>query len=134
MPPALNTTSEVKCESHSVVFDSLRPMNCTVHGILKARTPEWVTCPFSRGSSKPRGRIQCLTLKVDSLPAEPQGKLKSITRGMGKPPKHPTGPTSKHTERVTDRKARGPHLARGDKSTNGRFFYFVLFCFVPILC
>ena len=54
-------------------------------------------------------------MKVDSLPAEPQGKLKSITRGMGKPPKHPTGPTSKHTERVTDRKARGPQAAGENK-------------------
>ena len=30
------------------------PMNCTVHGILQARILEWVTFPFSRGSSQPR--------------------------------------------------------------------------------
>ena len=35
------------------------PMDCnlpgsTVHGILQARTLEWVAIPFSRGSSQPR--------------------------------------------------------------------------------
>ena len=30
------------------------PMDYTVHGILQARTLEWVTFPFSRGSSQPR--------------------------------------------------------------------------------
>ena len=25
-------------------------MDCTVHGILQARIPEWVAFPFSRGS------------------------------------------------------------------------------------
>ena len=30
------------------------PMGYTVHGILQARTLEWVAIPFSRGSSQPR--------------------------------------------------------------------------------
>ena len=30
------------------------PMDYTVHGILQARTLEWVAFPFSRGSSQPR--------------------------------------------------------------------------------
>ena len=30
------------------------PMGYTVHGLLQARTLEWVACPFSRGSSQPR--------------------------------------------------------------------------------
>ena len=30
----------------------------TVHGILQARILEWVTIPFSRGSSQPRNRTQ----------------------------------------------------------------------------
>ena len=30
------------------------PMDYTVHGILQARTLEWVTFPFSRGSFQPR--------------------------------------------------------------------------------
>ena len=33
-------------------------MDYTVHGILQARILEWVTFPFSRGSSQPRDRTQ----------------------------------------------------------------------------
>ena len=33
------------------------PMIYIVHGILQARTLEWVASPFSRGSSQPRDRI-----------------------------------------------------------------------------
>ena len=33
-------------------------MDYTVHGILQARTLEWVALPFSRGSSQPRDRTQ----------------------------------------------------------------------------
>ena len=33
------------------------PMDYTVHGILQARILEWVTFPFSRGSSQPRDWI-----------------------------------------------------------------------------
>ena len=34
------------------------PMDYTGHGILQARTLEWVTFPFSSGSSQPRDRTQ----------------------------------------------------------------------------
>ena len=34
------------------------PMDYGVHGILQARTLEWVAFPFSRGSSQPRDRTQ----------------------------------------------------------------------------
>ena len=34
------------------------PMYYTVHGILQARTLEWVAFPFSRDSSQPRDRTQ----------------------------------------------------------------------------
>ena len=34
------------------------PMDYTVCGILQARILEWVTFPFSRGPSQPRGRTQ----------------------------------------------------------------------------
>ena len=34
------------------------PMDCTIHRILQARILEWVTFPFTRGSSQPRGRTQ----------------------------------------------------------------------------
>ena len=43
-------------KSHSVVSDSLWPH--TVHGILRARTLEWLTFPFSKGSSQPRDQTQ----------------------------------------------------------------------------
>ena len=34
------------------------PMDNTVHGLLQASILEWVTFPFSRGSSQPRDRTQ----------------------------------------------------------------------------
>ena len=49
-------------------------MDCTVQGILQARILEWVAIPFSRGSFQPRSPA----LRVDSLPAEPPGKLTYI--------------------------------------------------------
>ena len=36
------------------------PPGSSVHGILQARILEWVAIPFSRGSSPPRDRTQCL--------------------------------------------------------------------------
>ena len=45
------------------------PTDCIVHGILQARTLEWVAFPFSRDSSQPRSPA----LQADSLPAEPPG-------------------------------------------------------------
>ena len=45
-------------ESRSVVSDSLRPMDCIVHGILQARILVRAAFPFSRGSSQPRDRTQ----------------------------------------------------------------------------
>ena len=44
-------------ESHSVMSDSEVPWN-VVRGILQARILEWVTFPFSRGSSQSRGWTQ----------------------------------------------------------------------------
>ena len=53
-------TTKIHCESESllVMSDSLRPMDCIVHGILWARVLEWVAFPFSKGSSQPRDRTQ----------------------------------------------------------------------------
>ena len=45
-------------ESHSVVLDSLLPMDYTAQGILQAKMLEQVAFPFSRGSSKPRDGTQ----------------------------------------------------------------------------
>ena len=61
--------SESESKSHSVVSNSLQS-----HGILQARTLEWVAFPFSRGSSQPRIEPRFPALQVDSLPVEPQGK------------------------------------------------------------
>ena len=60
---ALEKSVKVKdCESQScpTLCD---PMDCIVHGILQARTLEWVTFPFSRGSSQPRDQTQVSLLQ-----------------------------------------------------------------------
>ena len=57
------------------------PMDYIVHGILQARILEWVTFPFSRGSSQPRDRTQVSPITGGFLPAEPQGKPKNT--GVG---------------------------------------------------
>ena len=56
-------------------------MNYTVHGILQARTLEWVAFPFFRGLSQPGIEPRSLTFQEDSLPGEPQGKPKNT--GVG---------------------------------------------------
>ena len=45
--------------------------------VLQAKTLECIASPFSRGSSQPRDKPRSLTLWVDSLPGEPQRKLKN---------------------------------------------------------
>ena len=47
------------------------PPSSSVHGILQARTLEWVAILFSRGSSWPRGWRMSPALPADSLPPEP---------------------------------------------------------------
>ena len=61
----------LSCFSHVRLFDAL---NCSllgssVHGILQARILEWVTMPFSKGSSQPRdwthtSYISCVNRRV----------------------------------------------------------------------
>ena len=46
----------VKVEVPQSCWTLCDPMDHTVHGILQARILEWVTFPFSRGSSQPRNR------------------------------------------------------------------------------
>ena len=50
------------------------PMDYTVYGILQARILEWLAFPFSRELPNSGIEPRSLTLQVDSLPAEPQGK------------------------------------------------------------
>ena len=54
----------------------------TVHGILQARILGWLAFPFFRGSSQPRDGTQSLAVRMDSLPAKPQGKPKNT--GVGR--------------------------------------------------
>ena len=49
------------------------PMDYTVHGILQARTLEWVAVPFSGDLPNPGIEHRSPTLQADSLPAKPQG-------------------------------------------------------------
>ena len=56
-------------------------MDHTVHGILQARILEWVSFPFSRGSSQPRDRTQVSHIVGGFFIAEPQGKPKNT--GVG---------------------------------------------------
>ena len=65
---------ERKKWSHSVVSDSLWPMNCSwpgfsVHGIFQARILEWVAIFFSKGSSWPRDwtLVSCITGRLFTI-------------------------------------------------------------------
>ena len=66
--------------SHSVVPDSCDPMDSillgsSVHGILQARTPEWVLpFPFPRDLPNPGIEPGSSALQADSLPTEPPAK------------------------------------------------------------
>ena len=61
------------------------PMDYTVREILQARTLEWVTFPFSRGSSQPRDQTQVSpALQADSLGIFPtQGSNPGLTHIAG---------------------------------------------------
>ena len=58
------------------------PMDCgppgyPVHGILQARTLEWVVMTFSRGSSRTKDRIQVSHIGRQIFTTEPLRKLTS---------------------------------------------------------
>ena len=59
--------------------DSLRPTDCTVHGILQARILEWVAFPSSGDLPNPGIEPRSSALRADSLPAEPQGWTRTNT-------------------------------------------------------
>ena len=44
------------------------PPGPSLHGMLQARTLQWVACNYSRGSSQPRGRTRVSCWAGDSLP------------------------------------------------------------------
>ena len=58
-------------ESHSVMYNSLRPHRYTVHGILQARTLELFPSPWCLPNSQIEPKSP--TLQSDSSPAEPTG-------------------------------------------------------------
>ena len=68
------TFAEFQSESQSYLT-LCNPMDYTVHGVLQVRILEWAAFPFSGGSSQPDLEPRSPTLLVDSLPAEPQGKV-----------------------------------------------------------
>ena len=71
--PCSDLCLKVKVKVAQLCLTLCDTMDYTVHAILQARILEWVAFPFSKGSSEPR----TLTLQVNSLPAEPQGKPES---------------------------------------------------------
>jgi len=54
------------------------PTGSSVHGILQARTLEWVAIPFSPDLYNPWVKPGSPTLLKDSLPSEPPGKAHSV--------------------------------------------------------
>ena len=57
------------------------PMDYTVHGILQARTLEWIAFCFSRGSPEPRDQIQVSWIAGRFLTTRATGKSKNT--GVG---------------------------------------------------
>ena len=53
------------------------PPGSSIHGILQARTVEWVAISFSRGSSQLGIKPRSPALQADSLQSEPPGKPSS---------------------------------------------------------
>ena len=62
---------------HGLPTDCSLP-GSSVHGILQVRILEWVTMPFSRGSSHPVIKPGSPALQADSLASEPPGKLVAL--------------------------------------------------------
>ena len=53
-------------------------MDCIIHGILQARILEWITFPFSRGSSHPRDWNEVSCIACEFFTTEPQGSPECI--------------------------------------------------------
>ena len=69
----MNACQLLSCPTLRNLMDC-SPSGSSVHGILQARILEWVTTPFSRGSSRYRDQTQSHALQADSLASEPPGK------------------------------------------------------------
>ena len=73
--------STAHCERVSclVMYDSLRPMDCSlpgssVHGVLQRRMLEWVAILYPGDLCDPGIETGSPALQADSLPSEPPGK------------------------------------------------------------
>ena len=69
-PTLVSLLSIMKVKVAQLSLSLCDPTDYTVHGILQAGILEWVTFPFSRGSSQPRDRAQVSCIVGDSLPTE----------------------------------------------------------------
>ena len=69
-PTLVSLLSIMKVKVAQLSLSLCDPTDYTVHGILQAGILEWVTFPFSRGSSQPRDRAQVSYIVGDSLPTE----------------------------------------------------------------
>ena len=79
-----NPSGEVKWVKVTQLCPTLcDPMDYTVHGILQARTLEWVAIPSPGDPPNPGMESRSPTLRADYLPAEPQGKLRFRNHQVG---------------------------------------------------
>ena len=71
--------SEVKVKVAQLYLTLCDTMDYEVHGILQARILEWVAFPSPGDLPNSGIELRSPALQVDSLSAEPQGKLKKKT-------------------------------------------------------
>ena len=69
-------------ESHSIVSDSVTPMDYIVHGILQARILEWVAVPSPVDLPDSGIEPGSSALRADSLPTVLSGKPDGVTLGL----------------------------------------------------
>ena len=67
---SFNQKKKKESESHSIVSDSVTPMDYIVHGILQARILEWVAVPSPADLSNPGIEPGSPSLKADSISTE----------------------------------------------------------------
>ena len=67
--------------SHVLLLRSHKLQPVRVHGLLQARTLEWVAVSFSRGSFQPRIEPRSSILQADALPTQLHRKPKTHSRG-----------------------------------------------------
>ena len=80
----MKLNSQMPTEMKRKSFSRVRlcvPMDYTVHGIFQARILEWVAFPFSGDLPDLGIEPTSPALQMDSLPAEPPGKLRRSPKG-----------------------------------------------------